>query len=115
MGNHTWFGASAQKYHRRMEIYQLMEEHDNGNRYLDDYHALKYEADELYDTSRTEYHNVFRAIVHSEDIFTSYEQTLQWLLEHDHLVMYPKGDKKSALKKLREFWEKYPEGIIYFN
>ena len=85
--------------------------------------------------AEADYHDVFRVRNYPKDELFSYEQTIEFInnrLADDENSLYfddDKGtvyfadnlnnnirnDKKYALKRLKEFWEEYPNGMICFG
>lgn len=75
--------------------------------------------------AKADYHDVFRVWHYPKDELFSYEQTINFIecrLANDENSVYfadnlndnIRNDKKYALKRLREFWEEYPDGMICF-
>jgi len=58
----------------------------------------------------SEYHDVFRIGDYPEDVLYSYEECLEYIkqyeLKHNIIV---------DVYRLKEFWDKYPDGIITFG
>ncbi len=57
------------------------------------------------------YHDIFRKYGYPEDMLFSYEDTLDY-------IDYPGNNCQlydHSLEKLKEFWEKYPDGMIDFG
>lgn len=56
-----------------------------------------------------EFHDVFRVKNYPEDILTSLNQTLNFINNNECEIFEDTHDK------LKEFWDKYPNGLIYFG
>lgn len=82
------------------------------------------------------YHDTFRIFGYPEDILYSFEETISFLRKNGSKIQYgnnrclnPKEhykdrkwveqsrrlSKKKCIKRLREFWDKHPEGMIKFG
>lgn len=76
--------------------------------------------------AEADYHDVFRVWDYPNDELFSYEQTIEFIdncLANDKDSVYFAdnfkdnigNDTKYALKRLRQFWEEYPNGMICFG
>ena len=76
--------------------------------------------------AEADYHDVFRVWDYPDDELFSYEQTIEFVdnrLANDKNTIYfannlndnTQNDKEYALKRLRQFWEEYPNGMICFG
>lgn len=57
------------------------------------------------------YHDVFRKYGYPDDVLLSYEETLYY-------IDYPPNEchlYEGSLERLKEFWDKYPDGMIDFG
>lgn len=127
MGQHTWFVKSKVVYLEQEELYKKLEADYTGEFSYD----LQVEINKLEKENKTEYHDLFRTGKRNEDgtytdvTLGSLVETLKYLLDPDNKVSFKRTlfDTKEvelkyqdeALEKLQEFWEKYPDGLIYFG
>lgn len=65
-----------------------------------------------------DFHDMFRVSGYPKDILFSYQESLDFISKYENqyntkikIDYYNENDKNL----LREFWEKYPEGIIFFG
>lgn len=76
--------------------------------------------------AEADYHDIFRVWNYPKDELFSYEQTIVFinykLFIDKHSVYFvdnlndnTQNDKEYALKRLRQFWEEYPDGMICFG
>ena len=56
-----------------------------------------------------EYHDVFRASWDEDTILTNYEDTIKYIKENNCKIF------DYTFDKLKEFFEKYPKGVIEFG
>lgn len=122
MGLHTWFVKSKATY---LELEELYEKLDND--YTGEFsYNLNVEMNKLEKENETEYHDLFRTGVRNEEkILSSLSETLVYILNPENNVSFKHTVfdtqlqelkyQEEALEKLQEFWEKYPEGLIYFG
>ena len=57
------------------------------------------------------YHDIFRKYGYPDDMLFSYDETLEY-------IDYPANDcqvYEGTLERLKEFWDKYPDGMIDFG
>jgi len=122
MGLHTWFVKSKAVYLEQEELYKKLENDTFDN--LESY-TLGSEVDKLNKSNKAEYHDLFRTGVRNEEkILSSLSETLVYILNPENNVSFKHTVfdtqlqelkyQEEALEKLQEFWEKYPEGLIYF-
>ena len=133
MGLHTWFAKSAEKYNELENYYNKLTAYDQGS-----IHMEQQEVDELLDyietleefDNSTEFHDVFRTNkknadnTYTSETISSLEDSLNWIENIENKVHYKHiytdsieqelEYKVVAIKHLKEFWSKYPKGIIYF-
>ena len=70
------------------------------------YHKGKFYVDS------DEYHDLFRKYGYPDDVLESYQETLDYINNPDNnCIIYYDG----CYDKLKEYWEKYPDGIICFG
>jgi hypothetical protein len=126
MGQHTWFVKSKAIYLELEELYNKLEADYTGEFSYD----LQVEIDKLEKENKTEYHDLFRTGERSKDgtytdvTLDSLVETLKYLLDPENKVSFKRTVfdtqlqelkyQDEALEKLQEFWEKYPNGLIYF-
>lgn len=118
MGQHTWFCKDQDLFKKEQGLYDKIDAHENDKIWLDDLelHQIEHEIDEIHESNKAEYHDLFRTHkrnpdgTYTNDIIHSKEQ---WLNDNKHLVSW--NDEKVCRKSLNEFWEKYPNGAIYFG
>lgn len=110
----THFLNSRELYEKSLALYIQLESEDI---YLDDIEVLQIETqlNEIYNASKTEFYNCFRTTKREDDgsytldVLFSKKETYQWLEENKdnvYIINY---------NKLNEFWDKYPNGVIYFG
>lgn len=59
-----------------------------------------------------EYHNLFRIPGYPEDMLFSLEETIEFIKINKNFIYWYANDWE---KRLNEFWEKYPDGMITFG
>jgi len=122
MGQHTWFVKSKAVYLEQEELYKKLENDTFDN--LESY-TLGSEVDKLDKSNKAEYRDLFRTGVRNEEkILSSLSETLVYILNPENNVSFKHTVfdtqlqelkyQEEALEKLQEFWEKYPDGLIYF-
>jgi type IV secretory pathway component VirB8 len=128
MGQHTWFVRYKKILLLEREIYEILE-HQKIDEHTEKY--LVDVADDLNATNNTEYHDLFRTSKRTPDgmyiedeIISSEKECLEWINNPENKVSFAntifdtpeqiEENKKYALEKLKEFWQKYPDGAIYF-
>jgi len=120
MGLHTWFLKSKELYLKQ----QILED-TLGFLELDDnccenpeYFKLFQEIDDIEEENEADYHDLFRTNKRNDDgtyineIFFSKKECFDWINNPKNEVYYQ--SKEDNLKQLNEFWEKYPNGVIFF-
>lgn len=127
MGLHTWFVKSKAAYLEQEELYERLENDYTGEFSYD----LNVEIDKIEKENETEYHDLFRTGkrnldgTYTSDTLSSLSETLEWISAPENHVTFrctvfdtqlqELKYQEEALEKLQEFWEKYPEGLIYFG
>lgn len=132
MGQHTWFAKKLQLYLKETELLNKLDSFENDEIYLDDIelYQINHEIDELNKKNNTEYHNLFRTAkrnpdgTYCDEIIISRKECFDWIKKLENKVYYTSTKfqtkdeeeirKKRAIEKLKEFWNKYPNGVIYF-
>jgi hypothetical protein len=133
MGQHTWFAKDRQLYEEMTEMYQKLNDFEDGLNDLDDYEISKLESkiESIYDSINTDYHDLFRTNKRDSDgeyisdTITSREDCFEWINNPDNLVSFRNTifdsdeqemiNREKSIEKLNEFWDKYPNGLIYFG
>lgn len=131
MGQHTWFYKSKDKYYEAEKLYDKLDKYENGLIGLDatELFQIEAQADDIEDENdASEYHDIFRTSkrtangAYTNDVLTSLSETLEWISNEENLVYYgiPNDGnndekKKYAIKRIHDFWDKYPEGLIGFG
>lgn len=127
MGLHTWFVKSKATYLELEELYEKLE-----NDYTGEFsYGLQFDINVLEKENETEYHDLFRTNkrnpngTYTSDTLSSLAETLEWIVNPENPVSFKNtvfdADeqeaeyRENAIIKLKEFWEKYPEGLIYFG
>lgn len=123
MGQHTWFVSDKEKFLKQLQLYELIQ---NCSEEL--VSEIYKEIDKLEIELNTPYHDLFRTCKKQEDnsyteeILSSHKETLAWINNPENLVYFSftnsqelAKEKHFCMVKLKEFWEKYPEGLIYFG
>lgn len=120
MGCHTWFLKDKELYLKRAEINKRMEmlkwdaEYDTV-----EYDRLFDEAFNLRLKNKTEYHDLFRTTkltndgYYTDDVIYSREDCFKWINNPNNKVYFT--DVELAVRKLNEFWDEYPNGVIEFG
>lgn len=127
MGQHTWFVKSKAVYLELEELYKKLENDYTGEFSYD----LQIDIDKLDKENGTEYHDLFRTSkrnpdgTYTGDTLNSLAETLEWITNPENLVTFrhtvfdtdaqETKYREKAMVKLQEFWEEYPEGLIYFG
>ncbi len=133
MGQHTWFLKSKELYLKQNELYEKLNSFEEGETYLDDMelYQLNHQIDEIDEENNAEYHDLFRTSKRKEDnsyiddVIFSRKECFEWIDKPENLVSFKKTvfetneqekiNREYSIKKLNEFWDKYPEGVIYFG
>ena len=127
MGLHTWFVKSKAAYLEQEELYEKLDNDYTGEFSYD----LNVEINRIEKGNNAEYYDLFRTSKRNEDgtytsdILSSLAETLEWISDPENLVTFRRTVfdtqlqelkyHEEALEKLKEFWEKYPDGLIYFG
>lgn len=133
MGQHTWFLKSKELYLKQNELYEKLDSFEEGEIYLDDMevYQLNHQIDEIYKENNTEYHDLFRTSkrnednTYTDDVIFSRKECFKWIDKPENLVSFKntvfdtdkqeKINREYSISKLNEFWDKYPDGVIYFG
>lgn len=133
MGQHTWFLKSKELYLKQNELYDKLDKFENNEIYLDDLELLQIntEIDEIDEQNDAEYHDLFRTgkrnedSTYTDDVIFSKKECFEWIDKHENCVSFKntvfdtdeqeKINREYSINKLEEFWDKYPDGVIYFG
>jgi len=133
MGQHTWFLKSKELYLKQNTLYEKLDLFENNKIYLDDIELiqLNHEIDEIDELNNTEYHDLFRTSkrnkdgTYTDDVIFSKKECFEWLDKPENLISFKytifetdeqeKLNREFSIDKLNEFWNKYPDGVIYFG
>lgn len=133
MGQHTWFLKSKELYLKQNELYDKLDKFENNEIYLDDLELLQIntEIDEIDKQNDAEYHDLFRTgkrnedNTYTDDVIFSKKECFEWIDKHENCVSFKNTVfdtdeqvakyKERGLKRLKQFWKDYPNGVIYFG
>ena len=133
MGQHTWFLKSKELYLKQNELYEKLYSFEEGEIYLDDMevYQLNHQIDEIYKENDAEYHDLFRTSkrngdnTYTDDVIFSRKECFKWIDKPENLVSFKntvfetdeqeKINREYSITKLNDFWDKYPDGVIYFG
>jgi hypothetical protein len=133
MGQHTWFLKSKELYLKQNELYEKLDSFEEGEIYLDDMelYQLNHQIDEIDKENDAEYHDLFRTSkrnednTYTDDVIFSRKECFEWIDKPKNLVSFKntvfetdeqeKINREYSISKLNEFWDKYPDGVIYFG
>jgi len=131
MGQHTWFLRSKELYLKENKLYDKLDLFDRGEIYLnnDQLDEINSEIDEIDDNNNVdeEYHDVFRTgkrnkdRTYIDDTLFSRKETFSFMEDPDSLIYFgndPEEEeerRKIAMRRINEFWDKYPNGLICFG
>jgi hypothetical protein len=133
MGQHTWFLKSKDLYLKEEELNRKLELFENDEIYLNDMevYQLNKEIDYIEESNDSEYHDIFRTNKRNEnktyikDVIFSREECFEWIKNPENCVSFKNSvfdtdeqeniNRECAFKDLNEFWDKYPDGVIYFG
>ena len=133
MGQHTWFLKSKELYLKKNELNEKLDSFEEGEIYLDDMelYQLNHQIGEINKANDTEYHDLFRTSkrsvddTYTDDVIFSRKECFEWIDKPENLVSFKntvfdtdeqeKINREYSINKLNEFWDKYPDGVIYFG
>lgn len=133
MGQHTWFSKSKELYLKELQLNEKMDSFEKEEIYLDNMELmqLNHEISEIHDNNRTEFHDLFRTFKRNddrsyiEDVLFSRKECMEWIKQPSNLVSFKntifdteedeKRLRKQSMILLEKFWDKYPDGVIYFG
>ena len=133
MGQHTWFLKSKELYLKQNELYDKLDKFENNEIYLDDLELLQIntEIDEIDEQNNAEYHDLFRTYkrnedgTYADDVIFSKKECFEWIDKSENCVSFKntvfdtdeqeKINREYSINKLNEFWDTYPDGVIYFG
>ena len=118
---------------KQNELYDKLDKFENNEIYLDDLELLQIntEIDEIDEQNDTEYHDLFRTgkrnedSTYTDDVIFSKKECFEWIDKPENCVSFKntvfdtdeqeKINREYSINKLNEFWDKYPDGVIYFG
>ena len=120
MGQHTWFAKDKNLYLKQQELYKRIDnnvfEKDNEIYWLykqiDDIESEIDVTKEYHDLFRTGKRNINNS--YTDDIITSKSECFDWINKDENLVYFNEMTRENVIMRLNDFWETYPNGIIYF-
>ena len=133
MGQHTWFLKDKELYLQQNELYKKLDSFENDEIYLDDLelYQLNSEIDQIYKENKADYHDLFRTSkrnvdgTYTDDVIFSSKECFEWIDKPENLVSFKntmfetdeqeRVNRQYSINKLNEFWDKYPNGVIYFG
>jgi hypothetical protein len=60
-------------------------------------------------------HDLFRIYTYPKNKLTSFNQTLDFIYKNIDDIEFLNDTQEETIKKLRKFWDKYPNGLITFG
>jgi len=133
MGQHTWFLKDKELYLQQNELYKKLDSFENDEIYLDDLelYQLNSEIDQIDEENEADYHDLFRTSkrnvdgTYTDDVIFSSKECFEWIDKPENLVSFKntmfetdeqeRVNRQYSINKLNEFWDKYPNGVIYFG
>ncbi len=133
MGMHTWFKKDKVLFLEQRSLYDKIDSHEREEIYLDEAELdqLWHKVNELNKLNDTDYHDLFRTSkrnndgTYTDDVIFSRKECFAWLEDNKDFVSFRNTvfdtdeqiieNKNRSIKMLNEFWEKYPDGVIYFG
>lgn len=133
MGQHTWFLKSRELYLDQNKLYEKLDSFENNEICLDDIELahLNDEIEENYKQNEADYHDLFRTgkrnkdKTYTDDMIFSRKECFEWIEKQENLVSFRNNifetdeqeteNRNFSINKLNEFWDKYPNGVIYFG
>jgi hypothetical protein len=119
MAQHTWFLKSKDLYLKQNELFEKLDKFETNDIYLSDLELLQIETeiDEIDEQNDAEYHDLFRTNKRNKDntyideVIFSRRECFEWINNPENLV----EKFEYTIDALNEFWDKYPDGVIYFG
>ena len=133
MGQHTWFLKDKELYLKQNELYKKLDSFENYEIYLDDLelYQLNSEIEDIDKENKADYHDLFRTSkrnvdgTYTDDVIFSSKECFEWIDKPENLVSFKntvfetdeqeRVNREYSINKLNEFWDKYPNGVIYFG
>lgn len=133
MGQHTWFVKDKELYLKQNELYDKLDLFEEGDIYLDDIevYQINHQIDEIEKENKSEFHDLFRTNkrnpdgTYTDDVILSRKECFEWINKPENRVSFKNTvfdseeqeqlNREYSINKLNEFWEKYPDGVIYFG
>lgn len=123
MGQHTWFKKNKKLYEEQMNLYKKLYSHEIGKINLDENElkSLHMQINAIDKENEVkQFNNIFRTSKRDEnncyidEVIVSRKQCLEWIEDEKNLVRFS-FPKDEVIQKINEFWDKYPDGLIYFG
>ena len=133
MGQHTWFVKDKELYLKQNELHDKLDLFEEGEIYLDDMeiYQINHQIDEIEKENKAEFHDLFRTNkrnpdgTYTDDVILSRKECFEWINKPENRVSFKNTvfdseeqeqlNREYSINKLNEFWEKYPDGVIYFG
>lgn len=123
MGQHTWFLKDKKLYLKQKELYDKLDDFDRDEIYS--------EIDEIDDQNDAGYCDLFRTGkrnedgTYTDDVIYSRKECFEFINNPENMVSFKstifdtdeqeKLNREYSINKLNEFWDIYPDGVIYFG
>lgn len=133
MGQHTWFLKNKELFLKQKELFKKIEDFEENKIYLDDMelYQINYEINQIEEENNSEYHDLFRTSLRNDDgtytdqIISSRKECLNFINDASNRVSFKRTfletkeqeeeNRKKALERINDFWDKYDNGIIRFG
>jgi hypothetical protein len=119
MGTHTWFVKDGDLQIELWNQKNSMFTDDTPEEVYDEWHN-RYKSNRIEEDNK--YLNLFRVRVSEKNWETideiylrSYEQTLKFIEDSEYEIVVGDYPWDEGMKLLKEYWEEYPNGMIYFG
>jgi hypothetical protein len=117
MGLHTWFEKDKELFNEVNSLYEKLYKHENYEIFLDEIDIIHIEVriSEIEELNKTDFHDCFRNVKrnkdgsYTDDIIYSEEECMKYLIYNKEFI------QSVNRRRLWEFWDKYPNGVIYFG
>jgi hypothetical protein len=119
MGTHTWFVKDGDLQIELWNQKNSMFTDDTPEEVYDEWYN-RYKSNRIEEDNK--YLNLFRVRVSEKNWDTidelylrSYEQTLKFIEDSEYEIVVGDYPWDEGMKLLKEYWEEYPNGMIYFG
>jgi hypothetical protein len=119
MGTHTWFVKDGDLQIELWNQKNSMFTDDTPEEVYDEWYN-RYKSNRIEEDNK--YLNLFRVRVSEKNWETideiylrSYEQTLKFIEDSEYEIVVGDYPWDEGMKLLKEYWEEYPNGMIYFG